>query len=126
MYHDTIIKIKNAQMARKESLLVPYSSMDYAVLQALVTRRFIKDAQRKMMGRRSMIEVVLKYDDGVPVIEGIKIVSKPSRRVYVPYTDLKSVRQGFGAAILSTSKGIMNNSEARKQKIGGEYLFEIW
>lgn len=126
MYYDAIIKVKNAQMARKESVFVPYSQMDHAVLRALAERRFIKEVQRKTIGRRNMIEVKLKYENGSPRIEGVKIVSKPSRRIYKPYAELKPVRQGFGIAILSTSKGVMTNGEAFKQKVGGEYLFEIW
>ncbi|MBI2623008.1 MAG: 30S ribosomal protein S8 [Candidatus Liptonbacteria bacterium] len=126
MYYDTIIKVKNAQMARKESLTVPYSRMDHAVLRALAEKRFVKEVQRKTVGRRSVLEVKLSYEGGKPRIEGVKIVSKPSRRMYRPSAELKPVRQGFGIAILSTSKGVMSNSEARKQKVGGEYLFEIW
>ncbi|MBM3257076.1 MAG: 30S ribosomal protein S8 [Candidatus Liptonbacteria bacterium] len=126
MYYDAIIKVKNAQMAGKEAVLVPYSQMDQAVLKVLADRRLIKEVQRKTIGRRNMLEVKLKYEAGKPRIEGVKIMSKPSRRLYKPYAELKPVRQGFGVAILSTSKGIMTNGEARKQKVGGEYLFEIW
>lgn len=113
-------------MAGKEAVLVPYSQMDQAVLKVLADRRLIKEVQRKTIGRRNMLEVKLKYEAGKPRIEGVKIMSKPSRRLYKPYAELKPVRQGFGVAILSTSKGIMTNGEARKQKVGGEYLFEIW
>lgn len=126
MYYDTIIKVKNAQMARKESVLVPYSRVDHAVLRALAEKRFVKDVQRKTVGRRNMLEVRLKYEGGKPRIEGVKIMSKPGRRVYRPYAELKPVRQGFGIAILSTSKGVMSNVEARKQNVGGEYFFEVW
>jgi small subunit ribosomal protein S8 len=126
MYYNTIIKVKNAQMARKESVLVPYSRVDHAVLRALAEKHFIKDVQRKMIGRRSMLEVRLKYEGGKSCIEGVKIVSKPGRRVYRPYAELKPVRQGFGIAVLSTSKGVMSNVDARKQKVGGEYFFEVW
>jgi small subunit ribosomal protein S8 len=126
MYYDTIIQLKNAQAARKESVLIPYSRMDHAVLKTLAGRHFIKEVQRKTIGRRSMLEAKLQYAGGAPRIEGVKIVSKPSRRVYRPYAELKPVRQGFGIAVLSTSKGVMSNSEARREKVGGEYLFEIW
>ncbi len=126
MYYDAIIKVKNAQMAGKESVLVPYSRMDYAIFRVLADRRFVKDVQRKTIGRRNMLEVKLKYESGKQKIEGVKIVSKPSRRMYKPYAELKPVRQGFGIAVLSTSEGIMSNGEAYKRKVGGEYLFEIW
>ena len=126
MYYDAIIKVKNAQMARKETVLVPYSRLNQAVLKTLADRRFVKDVQKKAVGRRQMLEVRLKYEEGKPRIEGVKIVSKPGRRVYRPYGELRPVRQGFGIAVLSTSKGVMSNGEAYKQKIGGEYLFEVW
>lgn len=113
-------------MAGKESVLVPYSRMDYAIFRVLADRRFVKDVQRKTIGRRNMLEVKLKYESGKQKIEGVKIVSKPSRRMYKPYAELKPVRQGFGIAVLSTSEGIMSNGEAYKRKVGGEYLFEIW
>ena len=126
MYYDAIIKVKDAQMARKETVLLPYSRLNHAVLRTLADRRFIKDVQKKTIGRRQMLEVRLSYKEGKPHIEGVKIVSKPGRRVYRSYAELKPVRQGFGLAVLSTSKGVMSNGEAYKQKIGGEYLFEVW
>jgi small subunit ribosomal protein S8 len=68
----------------------------------------------------------LIYKKNQPAISQIKLISKPGRRIYRRYDDLRVVRQGFGLAILSTSRGLMTNKEARKNKIGGEYLFEIY
>ena len=73
-----------------------------------------------------MIEVELIYPEGKPKIRGVKRVSKPSRRVYISYKDARPVKSGYGLAIITTPKGILTDSEARKEKVGGELLFNIW
>ena len=120
MYYQLLPKIKNAVQARKEKMTTPFSNMDFAVLKALEGAGYLKSVEKEAMGRRYVIMVRLKD----PV--DFKIISKPSRHQYRDYRSLRSVRQGFGIAVLSTSKGIMTDREARKQKIGGEYLFQIW
>ena len=72
------------------------------------------------------IELTLNYKDGVGAISGLKRISKPGQRIYLPLTKIKKVREGFGISIVSTSKGIMTDKEARKQKLGGEIICEIW
>jgi small subunit ribosomal protein S8 len=126
MYYDVLAKIKNAERAKKESMLVPYSKMDFAVATILAQAHYVKDVQKKMSGRKAFIEIKLKYRDDEGALRDFKIVSKPSRHIYVGYRELKSVKQGYGLALLSTPKGIMSNREARKQKMGGEYLCEVW
>jgi small subunit ribosomal protein S8 len=68
----------------------------------------------------------LKYDNGIPAIEGAKRVSKPGQRIYVKNTEIKKVKGGFGISIISTPKGLMTNAQARKEKLGGEVMLEIW
>ncbi len=127
MYIDLLIKIKNAQKARKESIKLPYSNMDLAVAEILAKGKFIGAVEKKGRMPKRILEVTLRYDaNGVGAIEGIKLISKPSRRIYAGYQDLRKVRQGYGTGIISTSKGLMTLGEARRAKVGGVLLFEIW
>lgn len=126
MYYDLLAKLKNATMAKKEKIIVPFSKMDAAILRALVEYGYIKSADVEIIGEKSVIVVRCAYKNKTAAINDFKIVSKPSRRFYFDYRSLRPVKQGYGVAVLSTSKGIMTNKEAKKNKIGGEYLFEIW
>lgn len=126
MYYDVLPKLKNAARAEKEKMTLPFSKMDLAVLTALAEAGYIKSAEREAAGRKSIITVRLSYKDKESVITDFKLMSKPSRHLYVDYRNLRSVRQGHGAAVISTSRGIMTDRQARKNKVGGEYLFQIW
>ena len=100
--------------------------MDFAILKKLADKGYVKSVEKEAMGRKNVIAVRLAYKDKLPTINDFKIMSKPSRHVYTDYRSLNSVRSGHGLSMLSTSKGIMTGSEAKRNKIGGEYLFEIW
>jgi small subunit ribosomal protein S8 len=126
MYYNILSELKNAVRARKDKTAFPYSNMDFAILKKLMDAGYVKGVEKEMVGRKSVISVRLVYKDKIPAINDFKIMSKPSRHSYADYRSLNSVRQGHGLSILSTSKGIMTGREARKAKIGGEYLFEIW
>jgi small subunit ribosomal protein S8 len=126
MYYDLLAKLKNATMAKKEKITVPFSKMDEAVLKALVENGYVKSADIEVVGEKNVIVIRLAYKNKAAVINDFKIVSKPSRRFYFDYRSLRPVKQGYGVAVLSTSKGIMTNKVAKKNKTGGEYLFEIW
>ncbi len=126
MYTDLLIKIKNAQKAKKETVKTAYSGMDLAIAQILAENKFIESAEKKGRMPKRIIEIKLKYKDGGGIIEEIKFVSKPSRRIYAGYRDLKKVRQGYGLGVISTPQGIMSFKDARKAKVGGVILFEIW
>ena len=126
MYIDLLTKIKNAQGAKKESLKVHFSKMDMAILEILAARGYIDSAQKKGRMPKRIIDIKLKYNEGVGRLKGIKFISKPSRRIYVGYSGIKKVKQGTGISLISTTKGIMSNYDARKAKVGGEMLFEIW
>jgi small subunit ribosomal protein S8 len=126
MYTDLLTKIHNAQRAKKATVKVPYSNMDMAVAEVLAARGFILSAAKKGRAPKRVIEVELKYDGEKGAISEINFVSVPSRRIYSGYKELRPIRQGFGVAVVSTSKGIMTATEARKQKVGGQRLFEIW
>ncbi|MBU6500791.1 MAG: 30S ribosomal protein S8 [Patescibacteria group bacterium] len=126
MYYDLLAKIKNAESAKKKTMTTSFSKMDFAVAKSLVQGGYLSDAQKKIVGKKNFLEVKLTHSKNSPALSGFKIISKPSRRLYVDYRSLSSVKQGYGLAIISTSKGIMSGKEAKKQKVGGEYLFQIW
>ncbi|MFA6072193.1 MAG: 30S ribosomal protein S8 [Janthinobacterium sp.] len=126
MYTDFLTKIHNAQRAGKPSVKAFYTNMDMAVADILVARGFVASANKKGRSPKRVIEVELKYTEGVGAITDITFISVPSRRIYAGYKDIKKVKQGYGTAVISTPKGLMTADVARKQKLGGELLFEIW
>ena len=127
MYYDLLVKIRNAEQARRKFLRIPYSRMDFAIAKILIEAAYLKDAKKRVVGKKSFLDIELppEYND-YKVIENFKFVSKPSRRVYVGYRSIRPARQGYGLAVVSTSSGVMTSREAKKRKLGGEYLFEIW
>ncbi|MBI1961005.1 MAG: 30S ribosomal protein S8 [Candidatus Liptonbacteria bacterium] len=123
MYIDTLTKIQNAQRARKETVRVPFTNMNAAILDLLVKERYLKEVTRKGRGPKRTLIVTLPPE---AAFERITIVSKPSRRVYRPYKELRPVRSGIGITVLSTPQGVMADNGARHRKVGGEVLFTIW
>jgi small subunit ribosomal protein S8 len=127
MYLDLLIQIKNAQQAKKDSLKVPYSNLDFAIAELLAKHNYLDSVAKKGRMPKRIIEIKPKYDQkGQGAINGLKILSKPSRQLYVGYKELRPVKQGYGLSVVSTSKGIMTGKDARKEKVGGQVLFEIW
>jgi len=126
MYYNLLSQVKNAAQAKKHSMILPFSRMDFEVSKILVKGKYLKDVQKKVINRKNFIEIKLNYVESQPAINDFRIFSRPSRHLYVNYKELHPVKNGFGLAVLSTSKGIFDNREARKNKVGGEYLFEIW
>jgi small subunit ribosomal protein S8 len=125
MHYSILSELKNAVRAKKDKVIFPYSKMDLAILKKLADNGYVKSAEREASGRKSIIVVKLAQG-AVSPFNDFKITSKPSRHTYVDYRSISAVRQGHGLAMLSTSQGIMTGKEARKGKIGGEYLFEVW
>ncbi len=122
---DLAIRIKNGYLARREAITVPYSRFKEEVLKKLKGLEFIKDYHVEG-DKVKNITVDLLYNNGASALTDIKIFSKPGQRFYVSYKELKPVFGGIGYSILSTPKGILTDKEARKAKIGGELLFNIW
>lgn len=122
---DLIIRIKNGYMAKKETVESPYSKYKEAVLKKLVSLKSIRSYEVKGEIKKN-ITIDLVYEEGKPAISDVKIYSKPGMRLYISYKNLKPVLSGFGYSILSTSKGIMTDREAKKTKLGGELLFSFW
>jgi small subunit ribosomal protein S8 len=123
---DLIIRLKNANKVGKESIILPASNLKEAVATALMRAGFVGAVSRKGKDARQL-EILLAYkSDKSPKINEVERISKSSRRIYKPSKEIKSFKNGFGAIILSTSKGILSNKEALKEKIGGEVMFRIW
>ncbi len=121
-----LTSIRNALAVKKETVKVPFSNLKLEIAKILEREGWIKKAEKK--GRRKKyILLTLKYDEeGEPIISGLKRISKQGQRIYKGWKEIKKVKGGYGLAIISTSKGIITNKEARKNKIGGEIICEIW
>ncbi len=124
---DMLTRIRNAQMRKKTKVSSPASRLRKHVLDVLQQEGYIRGyAQVDFDGGKSELEIELKYFDGQPVIKEIKRVSKPGRRVYSSVKNLPTVANGLGVAILSTPKGVMSDTQARKENVGGEILCNIF
>ena len=124
---DMLTRIRNASSARHEKCLVPRSRLKIRIAEVLKEEGFIKDFLVHEDGPQGAITILLKYSaDREPAISDIKRVSKPGLRRYVPTDSIPRVLNGMGIAILSTSKGVMADREARKQKVGGELICTVW
>jgi small subunit ribosomal protein S8 len=122
---DMLTRIRNGLKAGHTEVMMPGSKMKVAVVEVLKTAGYISDYT--VAGEKpTTLTVVLKYHDNEPVIEGLRRISKPSRRVYVGSSDIPRVQGGLGVAILSTSNGIMSDRTARKANVGGEVLCYVW
>lgn len=126
MHYNILSELKNATRAKKDKVTFPFSKMDFAILTKLVENGYIKSAEKEAVGKKNVIVVRLAYKNKEAAVNDFKIMSKPSRHLYTDYHSVPTVKQGHGLAMLSTSQGIMTGREAKKNKIGGEYLFEIW
>ena len=124
---DMLTRIRNANDAKHESVDIPASNMKKAIAKILLDEGYIKSVDYIDDGLQGEIKVTLKYINGkTPVIAGLKRISKPGLRVYARCEELPKVLGGLGIAIISTSKGLMTDKEARKNAIGGEVLAYIW
>jgi small subunit ribosomal protein S8 len=124
---DMLTRIRNASSARHEKVVVPASGLKVRIAEVLKGEGYIKDYARHEDGAQGAITIMLKYSaDREPAISDIKRVSKPGLRRYVPTDAIPRVLNGMGIAILSTSKGVMVDREARKQKVGGELICTVW
>lgn len=128
---DMLTRIRNASLVHLEKTTMPASNLKLHIAEILKQEGFIADVRREELdgqaGGGEKLTVVLKYGrDRASAIDGIRRVSKPGRRVYVRYDRIPRVLSGLGISILSTSRGVMSDREARRQKVGGELLCEVW
>jgi small subunit ribosomal protein S8 len=124
---DMLTRIRNAQLRRRPKVSTPASNMRARVLDVLAEEGYIRGYARvELKGNLPEFEIELKYYNGQPAIREIERVSKPGRRVYSPVKDLHSVANGLGVSILSTPKGVMSDSRAREENVGGEIICNIF
>jgi small subunit ribosomal protein S8 len=124
---DMLTRIRNANNAKHVSVDVPASKMKKSIAQILLDEGYIKSYEVVEDGKQGIIRIQLKYAQGKQkVIRGIKRVSKPGLRIYASCEDMPKVMNGLGVAIVSTSKGVMTDKQARKENVGGEVLCFVW
>jgi small subunit ribosomal protein S8 len=127
---DMLTRIRNATLARHERVRIPASRLKHTIADVLKAEGYVSDVQVENADESApqrTLTLVLKYGrDRVPAIEGIRRISRPGRRIYVQAADIPKVKSGLGIAVLSTSRGIMSDRQARKAGVGGELLCEIW
>lgn len=122
---DMLTRIRNASAVKKSELVLPYSKFKANLAQLLLKQGFLQGVG-ELQSEHKMLEIKLKYASGEPVISGIKRVSKPGQRIYLPADKLPRTNSGYGVTVVSTSKGLMTDKEARKQKVGGEVVCQVW
>ncbi len=127
---DFITRIMNAQAVGHERVSIPFSKVKMQIAQLLLEAGYLADVQRTAKKAKKVdldyLDLGLKYSDNLPAISGIRIISRPSRHIYIKASEIRAVRSGHGSAVVSTSKGIMTSQQARKNGLGGEVMFEIW
>ena len=124
---DLLTRIRNANAAKHETVSVPASNMKKAICQILLDEGYVKDVKVEDDGLQGNIVITLKYGENkTRIIQGLKRISKPGLRIYAGVEDMPRVRKGLGTAIVSTSKGVMTDKQARKLGVGGEVLAFVW
>lgn len=124
---DMLTRIRNAITARKAKVLIPSSNLKVRIADVLKEEGFISAYSKEDDDKQGILTIELKYDhDNRNAIEGIRRVSRPGQRAYRRYHQLPKVRSGLGISIVSTSKGVMTDRQARKSNLGGELLCEVW
>ena len=124
---DMLTRIRNANSARHTTVEIPASKVKLAIAQILLDEGYIRSFEKIEDGKQGMIQVTLKYDEkGKRVISGLKRISKPGLRIHVSCEELPQVLNGLGIALVSTSKGIKTDRDARKEGLGGEVLAYVW
>jgi small subunit ribosomal protein S8 len=124
---DFLIRIKNGYLAGKRQVLVPYSRIKERLGQILVKEGYLENVKCQMSNVKfKILELELKYEKRRPVLTEVRRISKPGLRIYSPSSRIPRVRQGFGITIISTSKGLMTDKEAKKKNLGGEIICQVW
>ena len=123
---DLLTRIRNASKAKKIRVEIPSSKMKLSLVEIFKQQNFIQDYILVEDNKQNVINVKLKYINGEAAISGLKKISKPGLRIYEGADNLPRVLNGLGIAVISTSKGLMTDSEAKKANVGGEVLCEIW
>jgi small subunit ribosomal protein S8 len=124
---DLLTRVRNAIIARHDRVDIPASRLKVAIVRILKDEGFIKNFKISRDNKQGLIRILLKYNErNAPVINGLTRVSRPGRRLYLKSTEIKPVLSGLGVMIVSTSRGVMTDKEARRHNLGGESLCQIW
>lgn len=123
---DYLTRIRNAVKAKKRFVEIPSSKVKVGMSEILRDYKFIRDFQVIEDNKQNVIRILLKYVDEAPSISGLKKISTPGLRKYVSCSEVPRVLNGMGIAIISTSKGVLSDSQARKENVGGEVICHIW
>ena len=124
---DMLTRIRNAQLAKKIDTVMPLSKFKLAIAQVLYKQGKLSKVSIFSDGNKNFLRLKLKYDkSGAPVIKEVKRISKQGCRIYKGKSEIRNVKDGYGFSIISTSKGLLTNAEAKKEKVGGEVICEIW
>ena len=123
---DMLTRIRNASAVKKAEVVLPFSKLKYNVAKLLEQEKYVGKVEKVKTGKFEELKIVLKYSPQGPAIRHLKRISTPGQRIYVSGKELPRVLNGYGLAIISTSKGVVTNKQAIKQNIGGEFMCEIW
>lgn len=127
---DMLTRIRNALAVKKSEVFIPFSKIKLALAKTLEKENFVEKTEKEIFSKKKKnfgtIKIVLKYQNNQPVIQELKRVSKPGCRTYVKSKEIKKIKGGLGIYIISTSRGIMTSKEARKRKLGGEVICEVF
>ncbi len=123
---DMLTRVRNASQAGHKRVDMPVSKLKTEIARILKENHFVQDYKVLDDGRHGVLRLYLRYHEDKPVIRNVERVSRPGRRVYKPAADLPRVRGGLGIAIVSTSKGMMTDKQARASKVGGEVMALVW
>ena len=124
---DLLTRLRNASMVSKPSVSIPHSNFKFELAKLLKNEGYVSDVKISGEGVEKLIDIDMKYsDEGMSVISGMNRLSKPGQRVYSSFDNLPRNNGGLGTVIVSTSRGLLTDSEARKRKLGGELICEVW
>ena len=124
---DLLTRIRNAVMVSKSNIEIPHSKFKFQLTSLLKDEGYVSDVKITGEGTKKIINIELKYsEDGASVISGMNRLSKPGNRVYSSFDKLPRNNGGLGTVVVSTSRGLLSDSEARKRKLGGELICEVW
>lgn len=123
---DMLTRIRNAVAIRKPEIVLPFSKIKFSIAQLLERENYVGKVEKIESGKFSEMKITLKYVGKQSVIHHIKRISTPGQKIYIAGNEMPRVLNGYGTAIISTSKGLLTNKEARQQNIGGELMCEIW
>ena len=120
---DMLNRIRNAQAVSHKTVSIPFSNLKYEIAQILEKQGFVEKVEKRSRSLKRLIEITLKYPN---TIAGLKRISKPGQRIYAGFKEIRGSKGGYGLLIISTPKGLMTGKDARKNKLGGEVICEIW